>query len=242
MKKIKIDLDKLSEEAREEVERLLEAKKAPRKTLMLTARVTPRIMEAISEFQRKYDMEFRNEAVIEIVKVACNAVGIDISKIPEPRINVESEAEEAEKKEEEEPSMWMCSHEKLIGRKEKTIDDCRECANGLIPTSKWFEKCEDLPQHAREEILKGVAVEKPEREEKPEEAISTVATKTKEETTQKDQVIWCPDKDDWIHKVKCATCQTVDFKKYHNCQEKRLKNPNDPIFKPTKPKPLNLFT
>ncbi len=59
----------------------------------------------------------------------------------------------------------------------------------------------------------------------------------KQPTDSKAQFIWCPDKDEWITPVKCGQCQTVRFNTYRDCQERRRKNPNDPIFKPSKPKP-----
>lgn len=55
----------------------------------------------------------------------------------------------------------------------------------------------------------------------------------------KEDIVWCPDKDDWIHTVKCELCKTIQFNVYRDCRERRLKNPNDPIFTPTKPKPLD---
>lgn len=60
-----------------------------------------------------------------------------------------------------------------------------------------------------------------------------------EESTESilDDLIWCPDKEEWLHKIKCQLCKTINFNMFRNCQEKRLKNPNDIIFQPTKPKP-----
>lgn len=52
------------------------------------------------------------------------------------------------------------------------------------------------------------------------------------------EIIWCPLKDDWIQQVKCHLCNTIRFEAWKDCTEKRLKNPNDSIFSPTKPKPL----
>ncbi len=59
-----------------------------------------------------------------------------------------------------------------------------------------------------------------------------------QETEAEEKILWCPYKDDWLHIVKCGTCQVMRFKIYTDCQARRLKNPKDPIFTPTKPRPL----
>ena len=51
-------------------------------------------------------------------------------------------------------------------------------------------------------------------------------------------LLWCPYAGDWLHLAKCDQCKIIRFKTYTDCQERRLKNPNDPLFTPTKPKPL----
>jgi len=55
---------------------------------------------------------------------------------------------------------------------------------------------------------------------------------------QNPDLVYCPNKEDWIHKVYCGTCKTTNWKMWKDCQRKRVLNPNDPIFQPTKPKPL----
>jgi len=54
----------------------------------------------------------------------------------------------------------------------------------------------------------------------------------------KDDLISCPYRDEWVHRVKCETCKAMRFKVYTDCQFRRIKNPNDPIFQISKPKPL----
>ncbi len=50
------------------------------KTVILTARVPQYIIDAIDEYQRREKLEFRQDALIDMVKVACDAVGIDMSQ------------------------------------------------------------------------------------------------------------------------------------------------------------------
>ena len=77
---INIDLNKLSDKARKEVESILKAKKTTRKTLMLSARISPQVMEAVYKFQRKYNLDFRNDAVIKLIEIGCAAADISISQ------------------------------------------------------------------------------------------------------------------------------------------------------------------
>mgnify|MGYP001462334903 CR=1 FL=1 len=106
-------------------------------------------------------------------------------------------------------------------------------------------KVKQLEQEVKklEKVQKEVSIKSTEQIKKP-VTPSTLQPTQKEKplvlNTNPD-VIWCPDKEEWLHKVKCDVCKTIHFTVFKDCQDKRLKNPNDPLFKPTKPKPIDKY-
>lgn len=45
--------------------------------------------------------------------------------------------------------------------------------------------------------------------------------------------IYCPHKKEYIDKSRCDLCKTLRWNTWRNCQEIRLRNPNDPMFHPS---------
>lgn len=60
---------------------------------------------------------------------------------------------------------------------------------------------------------------------------------TSVETLEKDDLIGCPYNDDWVTKADCERCKATQFNVWSDCYNERSKNPNNPIFKPSKPRP-----
>ena len=83
---------------------------------------------------------------------------------PEPKEVSEPEHEEEEleeeEEEEEEKGIWSCPHERLILKKQKTIDDCRVCPYGKVDT------CKNIEESVRKELIAERAEKSEETEKK----------------------------------------------------------------------------
>ncbi len=136
------------------------------KNQMLNVRLPPEIVYGIDEFQRKHNLTFRTDALIEIVKVACSAVGIDLSDIPAaPALPTQATEEQA-------PGKWPCSINGRIGdylRCERKIKkQPEEC-------KKWYNNlgvCKGVPKYYWSILFEVEEGEEEEAEEEPEEEAS----------------------------------------------------------------------
>ena len=69
-------------------------------------------------------------------------------------------------------------------------------------------------------------------------ATKSIEVSTTPKRWEKQGAVWCPYAEKWVHLGKCEVCKAMRFKVFTDCQYRRIKNPNDPIFTPTKPRPL----
>jgi len=126
------------------------------KNQILTARLPPEIINGIDAFQRKQNLAFRTDALIEIVKVACSAVGIDLSNIASVETPIETKGPSEE---ETEPNEWLCPHTGRMGGyarcEQRSKQEPEEC-----------KACKAIPESIRE-IIFGEGAEEEEPEEKP---------------------------------------------------------------------------
>ena len=68
--------------------------------------------------------------------------------------------------------------------------------------------------------------------------IKNVTNPTPILTTLEDDLLCCPDQDKYVQQsVECEKCKTENPKKHKDCYAERIKNPFNPIFKCSKPKP-----
>lgn len=116
-------------------------------------------MAAINEFARMHDIAFKTDAIIEIVKVACTAVGIDISNLPEPKSNVDLK----EPNEDEYPDKTVCPETGRTGGFER----CQKCP--------LVRKCSDVPPQWRRDLI-GVEPEEDSEQEETNPFLETFFT------------------------------------------------------------------
>jgi hypothetical protein len=131
----------------------------------------PEIVYGIDEFQKKQNLSFRTDALIEIVRVACSALGIDISNIPAaPASPVENQSNE----EDEVPRMWKCpftdrvaGYERCEERSKEHREECKACK--AIPKYYWeilFPE-EEVEEEEAEEAQKPISTIVPPQPQEP---------------------------------------------------------------------------
>lgn len=136
-----------------------------------------------------------------------------------------------------------------------------------VADGQAYLRVQFLPSDAKDQRIKELenkiekAEQQPKAEEPKEDAETLYARYTKdvnqvekepkkpEPTTPKqpakvepkwddEGAVWCPKDDKWVHLGICEVCKTAHHKIWADCQLRRIKNPNDPIFQPIKPKPM----
>lgn len=186
------------------------------KKAYISANVPRKISDAIEEFQRRHNFMFRTDAIIKIVEVACQAVGIDLENLPKPQSKPQEEEEtlDLDKK-------IPCPQSNRVG----TYWRCQNCAK---KEPARFKECEAIPSEWREDIIG----EQPEEEAKepeptpqpePQKTINTVTTETEEQTQLTKEWICLKNKpkdpNPTLQQAKCNTCKASDWSTWKACQD-----------------------
>lgn len=130
------------------------------KNQIVSVRLSPEIINGIDEFQRKHNLEFRSDALTQIVKIACFNVGIDLSDIP-----AAPQPQETQQASEERGSgEWLCPQTNRISGYERCERKLRaqpeEC-------EKWYNNlgvCKAVPKYYWSILFPGEAEEAKEKE------------------------------------------------------------------------------
>jgi hypothetical protein len=166
-----IDLTKLAPHTRKKIMKIVQqAEQKPRvKKYMLSARVPAKILEALDEYQKRFNaldptkqLDSRTNTLLHIVKEACNNMGFDVSELPEPKwAQPQEKHEEEELKEETEPNEWLCPTGRMGGYarcEQRSKQEPEEC-----------KACKAIPKYYREILFPEEEEAEEEPEEKPEE-------------------------------------------------------------------------
>lgn len=143
---------------------------------MFTARLPQETIRGIDEFQKKHNIEFRTDALIEIVKVACSAVGIDLSNIPIP-----ADPESPVATQEDGPFRWECPY---TGR----IADYVRCEGRLKQHREECKACKVIPQYFRGVIFPGEETGQ-EEETKEDGNTETIGQENEKEKTNVAEIV-----------------------------------------------------
>jgi hypothetical protein len=160
----------------------------------ISARLPPEIINGIDQFQRKQNLAFRTDALIEIVKVACSAVGIDLSDIPaDPALPTQATEKEEDKKEETEPPDWVCPLNGRMGDyarcMRKTKQDPEKCNITCKALTKYWRGIVFGAELTTEEAEQEEAPEKEEGEAKEEPVTPAPATQKEPEDKPEEKPI-----------------------------------------------------
>jgi len=137
--------------------------------------------------------------------------------------------------------------DRQIDNLHKRIDDLVNQIEGLKAEPRVTKTIEPRITISDEELVEddkperrgGKRTRKKNQSQPPKEPKTEPLKHTK--PTQKgnvDDLLVCPDIDDWVHKSgECKKCGEETFKKFSDCFKERVKNPFNPIFTTSKPKP-----
>jgi hypothetical protein len=109
---------------------------------IVTVRLAPEILYGIDEFQKKRNMAFRTDALVEIIKIACHIEGIDLSNIPAAPGSPDPIATEEEK----EVYEWLCPQTGRVG-------DYSRCDRHFKQHPEECKTCKVIPEYYREIIF-----------------------------------------------------------------------------------------
>jgi hypothetical protein len=130
------------------------------KQFKTTIRLSWDDLDLLTAYQTAKNIPVRTEAIMQAVKEACAREKITAAILPETMrasymltrpeekpIETPIQEEENHEEEEETSGTWPCPHERLILKKQKTIDDCRVCPSGEVDT------CKNIEEWARKELI-----------------------------------------------------------------------------------------
>ena len=121
---------------------------------MLTARVPKQIIDAIEEYRKREQLEFKQEALIGLLKVAFDSLGItclvDVSDFAKTK-DAERK-EQPEKPEVEEAKQEDAIPQRIACPKTGRLGEWSRCYSCFQKKPKDFEGCKAIPQQWRETI------------------------------------------------------------------------------------------
>lgn len=182
---------------------------------MITARVPKEIVRAIETYREKHNIDFKTDAIIEMLKLACETDNIDLENLPE----IQPETEETDLS--LIPSKWECPVTHTKG-------GLTRCETRLEKHPEKCKECESIPRYYYD-ILFEKPPEEEEEEEEPEEAekktIPTVFTKPNHPYTKFADLKarYCPDLDKQVSLAKCDVCKAKDWNKWKACPKVETK-------------------
>lgn len=96
-----------------------------------------------------------------------------------------------------------------------------------------------LPETVKPEVPKNAQIEEPLSDKKDVRVEYVYGQKVEIPKTSTEKTKWfgCPYSDNWVTKEDCEKCRKRQFNVWSDCYNERQKNPNNPIFKPSKPQP-----